>query len=83
MLPTLLREDKERDNAAGFVDILQTAYIQYELACRVLTPCFTVKTCDMQDWKGLIIGLLLPGMLVNAKVHDMLSDNILMFGMAT
>ena len=83
MLPTLLRDVEERDNAAGSVDILQTAYIQYVLACMVSTPCFTVKTCDMHDWKWLSIGLLLLGMLVNAEVHDMLSDNLLMFGLST
>ena len=54
--------------------------IQYVSACMVSTPCFTVKACDMQDWKWLSIGLLLLGMLVNAEAHDMLTDNLLMFG---
>jgi len=31
----------------------------------------------MQEWEGLTIGSLLPGMLVNAKVRNVLSDGLL------
>jgi hypothetical protein len=75
--PQYLREVKTRDNAAGFVDRLQTENTQHVLAWRILTQCCAVKTCDMQEWEGLITGSLLLEMLVNAKVHSMLSDRSL------
>ena len=31
----------------------------------------------IQEWEGLTIGSLLPGMLVNAKVRNVLSDGLL------
>ena len=31
----------------------------------------------MQEWEGLTIGSLLPGMLVTAKVRNVLSDGLL------
>lgn len=31
----------------------------------------------MQEWEGLTIGSLLPGMLVNVKVRNVLSDGLL------
>ncbi len=33
--------------------------------------------CDMQEWEGLTIRSLLPGMLVNVKVRNVLSDGLL------
>ena len=35
-----------------------------------------LKHC-LQEWEGLTIGSLLPGMLVNAKVRHVLSDGLL------
>ena len=32
---------------------------------------------SVQEWEGLTIGSLLPGMLVNAKVRNVLSDGLL------
>ena len=33
--------------------------------------------CWLQEWEGLTIGSLLPGMLVNVKVRNVLSDGLL------
>ena len=52
VLPTGLREVKRRDNAAGFVDRLQTEYTQFVLACRVLTPCCAVRRVRCRNGRG-------------------------------